>query len=55
MLGVKVWLDGEDVTIEGNIPVSHDAIESTPSLRHVKGKSLPPGVNLAPSPVLQIF
>ncbi|HEY86576.1 MAG TPA: hypothetical protein G4O06_00865 [Dehalococcoidia bacterium] len=33
-MGVKVWLDGEDVTIEGNIPVSHDAIESTPSLRH---------------------
>jgi len=33
VLGIKVWLDGENLTIEGNIPISHGVIESTPPLR----------------------
>jgi len=41
VLGVKVWLDVGNVAIEGNIPVTRGAIESTLSLRHVNGKSLP--------------
>lgn len=40
VLGVRAWLDVGNVTIEGSIPVSYGSIESTTSLRQVKGKSL---------------
>ena len=39
-LSIKVWLDKQgNITIEGTIPISYDAIESTTSIRHEAGTS----------------
>jgi len=32
MLGITVWLDGENVEITGVIPITDDVIENTPPL-----------------------
>jgi hypothetical protein len=40
-LNIKVWIDGENIRIEGPIPISEGVIVTTQLLRHLSPAHLP--------------